>query len=252
MSNPHSYKDNLAWALTALDLVANGLKYSLKVRDTDDANTCSAELWNVRTAMRSIKAALEQSPPECDRDKIIEECAEAIEGCLKERQPSDFYAAVVRALKNAAPQGSTVEAPARGVNGAFASQPPAVAALWKAANVFRQSFHYDPGHSDLDNEQPITITVMLGSWRDLDHALNNAAPQVPNTETPALRERPAVAASPGPDDAAKDAARYRWLRDTGDHDFNRLLRDGGDAMDAEIDAAMAQSCATSNTEGETK
>lgn len=40
-----------------------------------------------------------------------------------------------------------------------------------AAKVFRDAFHYNPGHSDLDNEQPITITVTLGDWRKLDWAL---------------------------------------------------------------------------------
>jgi hypothetical protein len=43
--------------------------------------------------------------------------------------------------------------------------------LAKAAAVFRDAFTYDPGHSDLDNEQPITIRVTLGDWRKLDYAL---------------------------------------------------------------------------------
>src|SRR3990167_11274794 len=34
--------------------------------------------------------------------------------------------------------------------------------LEKAAAVIRDAFHYDPGHSDLDNEQPIQIGVTLG------------------------------------------------------------------------------------------
>ena len=38
--------------------------------------------------------------PENYREEIIEQCAVAIEGCLTERQPSDFYAAVVRKLKD--------------------------------------------------------------------------------------------------------------------------------------------------------
>ena len=41
----------------------------------------------------------------------------------------------------------------------------------KAAQPFRDAFDYDPGHSDLDDEQPITITVTLGDWRRLDFAL---------------------------------------------------------------------------------
>lgn len=41
----------------------------------------------------------------------------------------------------------------------------------KAAAKFRDAFKYDPGHSDLDNEQPIHITVTLGDWRKLDMTL---------------------------------------------------------------------------------
>lgn len=40
------------------------------------------------------------------------------------------------------------------------------------AAPFRDAFHYNPGHSDLDNEQPITITVTLGDWRRLNYILN--------------------------------------------------------------------------------
>jgi hypothetical protein len=43
--------------------------------------------------------------------------------------------------------------------------------LADVARKFRDAFHYNPGHSDLDREQPITITVTLGDWRDLDYLL---------------------------------------------------------------------------------
>lgn len=43
--------------------------------------------------------------------------------------------------------------------------------LKAAAIKFHDAFHYDPGHSDLDNEQPIHITVKLGDWRTLDYLL---------------------------------------------------------------------------------
>jgi hypothetical protein len=39
---------------------------------------------------------------------------------------------------------------------------------------------------------------------------------------------------------AKDAARYRWLRDHDDCDWNVLMRDGGDVLDDAIDAAIAK------------
>lgn len=44
--------------------------------------------------------------------------------------------------------------------------------LYEAAKKFRDAFTYNPGHSDLDNEQPITITVTLGDWRKLNYALS--------------------------------------------------------------------------------
>jgi hypothetical protein len=43
--------------------------------------------------------------------------------------------------------------------------------LADVARKFRDAFHYNPGHSDLDREQPITITVTLGDWRDLNYLL---------------------------------------------------------------------------------
>lgn len=43
--------------------------------------------------------------------------------------------------------------------------------LREAATPIRDAFHYDPGHSDLDDEQPIHITTTLGAWRRLNMAL---------------------------------------------------------------------------------
>jgi hypothetical protein len=40
------------------------------------------------------------------------------------------------------------------------------------AAPFRDGFNYNPGHSDLDNEQPIHIKVTLGDWRRLNYLLN--------------------------------------------------------------------------------
>lgn len=46
--------------------------------------------------------------------------------------------------------------------------------LAKVARKFLDAFHEDPGHSDLDREQPINITVTLGDLRDLRFALYEA------------------------------------------------------------------------------
>ena len=48
----------------------------------------------------------------------------------------------------------------------------AEAILKSAATDIRDAFTYDPGHSDLDNEQPINITIPLGTWRRLNLALS--------------------------------------------------------------------------------
>lgn len=48
----------------------------------------------------------------------------------------------------------------------------AEAILKSAATDIRDAFNYDPGHSDLDNEQPINITIPLGTWRRLNLALS--------------------------------------------------------------------------------
>ena len=48
----------------------------------------------------------------------------------------------------------------------------AEAILKSAATDIRDAFTDDPGHSDLDNEQPIHITIPLGTWRRLNLALS--------------------------------------------------------------------------------
>lgn len=50
---------------------------------------------------------------------------------------------------------------------------PNLKALAEAAKPFVEGFTYDPGHSDLDNEQPIHVRVMLGDWRRLHHVLRS-------------------------------------------------------------------------------
>ena len=49
---------------------------------------------------------------------------------------------------------------------------PQVSKLADIARKFRDGFTYDPGHSDLDNEQPIHVHVTLGDWRLLNFVLN--------------------------------------------------------------------------------
>lgn len=46
-----------------------------------------------------------------------------------------------------------------------------IAQLEALLRVFVDGFKYDPGTSDLDNEQPIVSWVTLGHWRKADHAL---------------------------------------------------------------------------------
>jgi hypothetical protein len=41
--------------------------------------------------------------------------------------------------------------------------------LLTVARRIRDAFNYNPGHSDLDREQPIHIRVTLGDWRDLNY-----------------------------------------------------------------------------------
>jgi hypothetical protein len=41
--------------------------------------------------------------------------------------------------------------------------------LLTTARKIRDAFTYDPGHSDLDREQPIHITIPLGTYRDLTY-----------------------------------------------------------------------------------
>lgn len=47
----------------------------------------------------------------------------------------------------------------------------------------------------------------------------------------------------------KDAERYRWLRNSNDRDWNRLLQDGGEPMDAIIDQEMQRQSATDRSQG---
>ena len=43
----------------------------------------------------------------------------------------------------------------------------------KLATELRDGFTYDPGHSDLDNEQPIHLCTTLGTWRTLNFLLGS-------------------------------------------------------------------------------
>jgi hypothetical protein len=54
------------------------------------------------------------------------------------------------------------------------------------AQRFLDAFHEDPGHSDLDREQPIHITVTLGDLRDLRWALSavSGTPSTSRNEGP--------------------------------------------------------------------
>jgi hypothetical protein len=45
-----------------------------------------------------------------------------------------------------------------------------------AALNIRGRFAYNPGHSDLDDDQPITIHAKLGDWRRLDRAVRRWLP----------------------------------------------------------------------------
>jgi len=56
------------------------------------------------------------------------------------------------------------------------------ALLVSVATRIRDAFNYDPGHSDLDGEQPIHITVTLRDWRELNYALNSIP--LPEAPTP--------------------------------------------------------------------
>ena len=42
---------------------------------------------------------------------------------------------------------------------------------WKLLRKVRDGFTYDPGHSDLDSEQPIHVRITLGDWRRINSLL---------------------------------------------------------------------------------
>jgi len=45
-----------------------------------------------------------------------------------------------------------------------------------AAMTLRDRFAYNPGHSDLDDNQPIRVHAQLGDWRRLDRAVRRWLP----------------------------------------------------------------------------
>jgi hypothetical protein len=55
----------------------------------------------------------------------------------------------------------------------MSEQPTTVALLYGAAKPFAKAFEdfSDPGTSDLDNEQPVSISMTLGDWRKLRSAV---------------------------------------------------------------------------------
>lgn len=60
-------RDQLRWANLGLELAENGLKWGLKVKDTDDPATCSTELWNLRVARRVIESIVGKFNPKTRR-----------------------------------------------------------------------------------------------------------------------------------------------------------------------------------------
>ncbi len=118
------------------------------------------------------------------------------------------------------------------------------------ARKFRDAFKYDPGHSDLDREQPIHITVTLGDWRDLNYLLNAPAPEAtaptdcreafdkagywPNEVMWKAWQQAWQAAL---STVQKDVARYRWLRSS-PVAIRKLAILSDDALDAAIDSEI--------------
>lgn len=64
--------------------------------------------------------------------------------------------------------------------------------LRAAARIIRDAFTYDPGHSDLDDEQPIHISTTLGAWRGLHRAIYVSAGVVSRAQqaVPSAIEQP--------------------------------------------------------------
>jgi hypothetical protein len=93
---------------------------------------------------------------------------------------------------------------------------------------------YSYGNADIENaltQFAQCISVLSGQDR--------TRPEVMVEESrPILKKAIAALRQCGPNDA-QDAARYRWLRDAHDCDWNALLRDGGEEMDAVIDERIS-------------
>lgn len=99
--------------------------------------------------------------------------------------------------------------------------------LHDAAKKIRDAFTYDPGHSDLDNEQPISIHCTLGDWRKLDFALNNAAPQANSDESVAGGGAPSSPAVAAPAEAPQPAE----VRLNDDKTLDEVVTKDGDQLE---------------------
>ena len=69
--------------------------------------------------------------------------------------------------------------------------------LFTAARPFYEAVEADPGTSDLDNEQPLTITVTLGDWRKLGMALHLAGERSEYVKHSVTRKSCAAEFTPG-------------------------------------------------------
>lgn len=63
-SQSSGWRLEIEWALVGLQLAVNGLKSRRELVETDDPTTCDPELWNIRSAMKNIEAALAAAPTE--------------------------------------------------------------------------------------------------------------------------------------------------------------------------------------------
>lgn len=137
---PHQVSEGEGATLVGIGMAINDY---MRSRGASDFN-CLPE------ADTSWNAALERSAQLAENNTQFYSCC--VDGCR--------LAEAIRGLKRTEPQPEYRSTDYRLLDN-----------LTDAAQRFRDAFHYNPGHSDLDNEQPITITVTLGDWRRLDRLL---------------------------------------------------------------------------------
>ena len=145
-----------------------------------------ASTWG--SAVEELQEGVKDSPSH-DPKRMIKERSEAFNICIKELRaiiPTDHAAAL--AEHDSKIRDSMLEAFAARTKLDESKMAERIQQAVREgdarfARIIMAGFYYNPGHSDLDDEQPIHVSITLGDYRKARRAAQSAAARAPFTKS---------------------------------------------------------------------